>query len=193
MLKTELRKIYLARRKSFSPEEKEVKSFSIAELFFKKFDLSKIRFLHLFLPIERFNEIDTKPIFEKIWRDFPHIQTLVPRVNYQTDEIENLTFSVETEIAKNAWHIFEPTHNETVESKNIDVVLVPLLCFDTRGFRVGYGKGFYDKFLKNCRADCLKIGLNFFAPIEKISDVNEFDVPLDFCITPEKIWNFGVK
>ncbi|MGI9055615.1 MAG: 5-formyltetrahydrofolate cyclo-ligase [Pyrinomonadaceae bacterium] len=191
MKKSELRKFYLDRQKSFSDEEREVKSFSIAGSFFQNFDLSKINFPHLFLPIEKFNEIDTRPIFEKIWRDFPDTQTLVPRVNFQTNEIENLKFSIETETAKNAWEIHEPTHNETIETEKIDAVLVPLLCFDRRGFRVGYGKGFYDKFLKNCRADCLKIGLNYFAPVEEISDVNEFDVRLDFCITPDKVWNFS--
>jgi 5-formyltetrahydrofolate cyclo-ligase len=190
MLKKELRKIYLARQKSFSETEREVRSFSIAASFFENFDLSKIKFLHAFLPIEKFNEIDTRPVFEKIRREFPNVQTLVPRVNFQTNEIENPKFSLETETAKNAWHIHEPTHNELIETEKIDAVLVPLLCFDRKGFRVGYGKGFYDKFLKNCRADCLKIGLNYFAPVEKISDVNEFDVPLDFCITPEKVWDF---
>ncbi len=191
MLKTELRKIYLARQRSFSPEEREVMSFSIAERFFENFDFSKIKFLHGFLPIEKFNEIDTRPIFEKIWRDLPNVETLVPRINFQMNEIENLKFSIETETVKNAWHIHEPTHDERVETKKIDLVLVPLLCFDERGFRVGYGKGFYDKFLKNCRADCVKIGLNYFAPVEEISDVNKFDVRLDFCITPEKIWKFS--
>ena len=191
MTKTELRQNFPARQKSFSAAEREEKSFRIAELFFRNFDLSKINFLHCFLPIEKFNEIDTRPIFEKIWRDFPNMQTLVPRVNFQTNEIENLKFSSETETEKNTWEIFEPTHNEPVETGKIDAVLVPLLCFDERGFRVGYGKGFYDKFLNGCRADCLKIGLNYFAPVEEISDVNEFDVRLDFCVTPDKIWNFS--
>ena len=177
-------------QKSLSATERTEKSFRIAELFFQNFDLSKINFLHCFLPIEKFNEIDTRPIFEKIWRDFPNMQTLVPRVNFQTNEIENLKFSPETETKKNIWDIFEPTHTETIETGKIDAVLVPLLCFDERGFRVGYGKGFYDKFLSGCRADCLKIGLNYFAPVEEISDINEFDVRLDFCVTPDKIWKF---
>ena len=171
MLKNELRKIYLNRRKTFSKFERVSLSFSIANLFFQNFDLSKINFLHCFLPIEKFNEIDTRPIFEKIWRGFPDMQTLVPRVNFQTNEIENVKFSSETETEKNIWEIFEPTHNERVENEKIDAVLVPLLCFDERGFRVGYGKGFYDKFLRECRTDCLKIGLNYFAPVEEISDI----------------------
>jgi 5-formyltetrahydrofolate cyclo-ligase len=60
--------------------------------------------------------------------------------------------------------------------------------FDRRGFRVGYGKGFYDKFLSECRADCLKIGLSYFEPIDEISDAQNFDVRLDCCITPKEIF-----
>ena len=70
------------------------------------------------------------------------------------------------------------------------MVLVPLLAFDSKGYRVGYGKGFYDRFLKQCRNDCVKIGLSYFEPIDAINDAGEFDVPLDFCITPQKAYVF---
>ncbi|MDQ3374963.1 MAG: 5-formyltetrahydrofolate cyclo-ligase [Acidobacteriota bacterium] len=189
MTKAELRKIYLAKQKSLSLFERKQKSEQITDGFFVNLDLNKINFLHCFLPIEKFNEIDTNFIFQKIWRDFPQIETLVPRVNLQTDKIENLIFAPETEIVKNAWEIFEPTNNESIETEKIDVVLIPLLCFDARGFRVGYGKGFYDKFLKNCRVDCLKIGLSYFEPVAEIADLQEFDVQIDFCVTPEKVVN----
>jgi len=189
MTKVELRKIYLARQRNLSPVERIGKSKQISNQFFQVFDLSKIDFFHCFIPIEKFNEIDTNLIFQRIWREFPQIMTLAPRVNFYTGNIENLKFASETELVKNAWEIFEPTHDETIETENIDLVLIPLLCFDARGFRVGYGKGFYDRFLKNCRADCLKIGLSYFEPVRKISGVREFDVRLDFCVTPENIVN----
>ncbi len=188
MLKAELRKIYLARQKSLSPEERNERSRKITDGFFQNFDLSKIRFLHCFLPIARYNEIDTKQIFERIWREFPNTQTLVPRVDFHANEIENLRFTPETELIQNQWEIHEPVHDELIETGEIDLVLVPLLCFDRKGFRVGYGKGFYDRFLKNCRPDCLKIGLSYFAPVAEISDAQAFDVRLDFCVTPEKIF-----
>lgn len=190
MTKRELRKIYLEKRKILASEEVTEKSLQVAERFFQTFDLSKINVLHCFLPIEKFHEIDTKPIFHRVWFEFSHIETLVPRVNFETGEIENLKFTPVTELVQNAWLIHEPAHNELVESKRIDAVVVPLLCFDRKGFRVGYGKGFYDKFLKNCRADCLKIGLNYFPPIDEIADVNEFDVKLDFYLTPNEIYKF---
>lgn len=190
MTKAELRKIYLEKQIALSPPERSEKSGQILERFFDEFDLSRIAFLHCFLPIGRTNEIDTKPIFDKIWREFPHIETLVPRVNFETNEIENLKFSAETELVQNQWLIHEPSHNETVETEKIDLVLVPLLCFDAQGARAGYGKGFYDRFLKNCRKDCLKMGLAYFEAVQKIEDARDFDVKLDFCVTPGKVWKF---
>ena len=190
MTKSELRKIYLEKRKNLASEEVTEKSLQIAEWFFRSFDLKKINFLHCFLPIEKFHEIDTKLIFHRVWFDFSHIETLVPRVNFETHEIENLKFTPVTELVQNAWMIHEPVHNDLVENAKIDAVLVPLLCFDKKGFRVGYGKGFYDKFLRNCRADCLKIGLSHFPPVDEIEDVNEFDVRLDYCLTPDEIFKF---
>jgi 5-formyltetrahydrofolate cyclo-ligase len=189
MLKAELRKIYLARQKSLSAQERSEKSLRIAANFFQSFDLGEIRYLHCFLPIEKFNEIDTEPIFRRVRRDFPRIETLVPRVDFHAREIENLKFSAETELVENAWQIHEPAHDESVETEKIDLILIPLLCFDERGFRVGYGKGFYDRLLKNCRPDCLKIGLSYFPPVAEIDDAQDFDVKLDFFVTPERIFS----
>ncbi len=193
MMKSELRKIRLAELKNLSQAARNQKSAQISNRFFEAFDLSRIKFLHCFLPIKRFNEIDTNLIFQKIWREFPHVMTLVPRVNFQTSEIEHFKFTPATKLVENAWAIPEPfVGGETIETAEIDLVLVPLLAFDRRGWRVGYGKGFYDKFLKKCRADNLKIGLSYFAAAaEAISDVRDFDVKLDFCVTPEKIFAFG--
>jgi 5-formyltetrahydrofolate cyclo-ligase len=73
----------------------------------------------------------------------------------------------------------------------IDLVFIPLLACDLQGNRVGYGKGFYDRFLSKCRYDVKKIGLSFFDPVDKIEDVNVFDIPLDECITPKKTWVFA--
>lgn len=190
MLKTELRKIYLTRQKSLSPKERNEKSLRIAERFFRSFDLSEIHYLHCFLPIAKFNEIDTRQIFEKLWRDYPETQTLAPRVDFHTNEIENLKFSPETNLIQNQWTIHEPAHDESVETEKIDLVIIPLLCFDRKGFRVGYGKGFYDRFLSSCRADCLKIGLSYFAPVAEISDAQAFDEKIDFCVSPEKVFDF---
>jgi 5-formyltetrahydrofolate cyclo-ligase len=191
MKKAELRKFYLTKQKNLSPAERIEKSRAVAEHFFRFFDLTAIEYLHCFIPIEKFNEIETALIFQKIWLDFPNIKTLAPRVNFQTAEIENLKSTPETELIENSWQIAEPGGNELIETEKVDLVLAPLLCCDLEGSRVGYGKGFYDKFLRRSRPNCLKIGLSYFPPTTIISDVNEYDVKLDYCVTPEKIYKFN--
>lgn len=190
MTKAELRKIYLARQKNISPPDRSAQSLIVADAFFARFDLSGVKYLHSFLPIEKFNEIDTRLILNKIWRDFPAVTTLVPRVDLKTFEMESLVYRPETELVQNSWQIHEPVHDETIAPAEIDAVLVPLLCFDRRGYRVGYGKGFYDRFLSRCRPDCQKIGLNYFAPVERITDADDFDAALNYCITPGGIYDF---
>lgn len=187
MQKNELRKIYLEKMKAQTTPEREEKSRRIAGRFFDELDLSNIEYLHLFLAIEKFGEIQTEFIFRRIWREFPNIKTVVPRVDFAENLMQSVEFTDAAKLASNKWEISEPVSDKFVENKLIDTVLIPLLCFDQRGFRVGYGKGFYDKFLAACRADALKIGLSFFEPIREIADVNEFDVKLDLCITPDKV------
>jgi 5-formyltetrahydrofolate cyclo-ligase len=190
MKKLQLRELFLARQKSLSSEERQNLSRKITEKFFDGFDLSNVSALHCFLPIEKFNEVNTMWIFEKLWKEFPDIKTFVPKINLQTGQIESVRFAEGMRLRENKWKIKEPEENESIQPTEIDMLLVPLLCFDLRGFRIGYGKGFYDKFLKKCRQDAEKVGLSYFEPVEKISDIREYDVKLDFCITPEKIFKF---
>lgn len=185
MNKAELRRQYLAKQKAISDEERESASKRIADHFFSEFDLGRTRVLHSFVPIEKFKEINTRVIFSKLWREFPHIQTVVPRVDFATDQIRNLKFTHETELVRNVWDIDEPDHDDDVETQTIDMVLVPGLCFDRQGHRVGYGKGFYDRFLKTCRPACVKVGLSYFEPVELIDDVHEGDFRLDAVVTPD--------
>lgn len=187
MKKSELRQIYLSRQKAISQEDRLAKSEAITDLFFRSFDLSGVKFLHSFIPIIKFNEVDTRIIVERVWRELPQIQIVVPRVDAEANEMKSLRFGPDTELARNAWEIEEPVHDEFVADKGIDMVLTPGLCFDRSGHRVGYGKGFYDRFLKNCRADCVKIGLSFFEPVMRIDDVHTGDVRLDFILAPDKV------
>jgi 5-formyltetrahydrofolate cyclo-ligase len=99
----------------------------------------------------------------------------------------------DTVFEENKWKISEPSTVGNLRSSvfSIDLVLIPLLCFDKKGYRVGYGKGYYDRFLTECRPDVLKIGLSIFEPIDEIIDVTEFDIKMNYCITPNKIWSFS--
>jgi 5-formyltetrahydrofolate cyclo-ligase len=184
MTKSELRKLYLQKQKALSPEERAEKSQALAERFFESFDLTGIRYLHCFIALEKFNEIDTLPIFQRVWRDHPDIATLVPRIEPEGYNLSHLHFKADTELVRNSWEISEPAHGTHVEPGRIDMVLAPLLAFDARGHRAGYGKGFYDRFLAQCRPDCMKIGLSYFPPAAEIYDAGEHDIALDAFVTP---------
>ena len=69
-------------------------------------------------------------------------------------------------------------------------MFVPLLAFDTKGNRIGYGKGFYDRFLADCKPETIKIGLSFFEAEKDFNDVSKDDVQLDYCVTPEELFQF---
>jgi 5-formyltetrahydrofolate cyclo-ligase len=98
----------------------------------------------------------------------------------------------DTQIVENRWHIPEPMNALPFADADLNMILVPLICFDKQGDRVGYGKGCYDKFLA-CRSNLIKVGLSLFAPVEIINDAQPFDIKLDFCIMPQTVWQKDKK
>lgn len=191
--KSELRKIYLEKRSAMSQSAHAELTKKIAAGLFRHFDLSPVKSIHSYISAPHLGEVDTAPIFIRVWEDFPAIKTYAPRVNVFTGEIEELSYSANSVLVENKWRIKEPTDGEIVDPSEMDLVIVPLLCFDESGNRVGYGKGFYDRFLARCRPDCVKVGLSSFPPVENIDDVHDGDVRLEYCVTPDEIFVFKAK
>lgn len=189
MTKAELRKLYLEKRSTFPAADVIALSGRIADRFFESVDLSTVRTLHCFISIPKFNEVDTSAIYNRVWRDFPDIVTVAPQTDLTTGAIESIIFNSDTEWNENSWGIREPAGGDIVEPADIDLVVVPLLCFDGRVHRVGYGKGMYDKFLARCRKDCVKVGVSLFPPVDTIADISESDVALDLVITSDAAFN----
>ena len=74
-----------------------------------------------------------------------------------------------------------------VDPKVFDAQIVPGVAFDLRGHRLGFGKGFYDRFLPTCRPDCVKIGLAFEAQIFDTIPSRPHDVAMDLLVTEKRI------
>lgn len=187
MNKKELRLKYKALRAELSQEDIEDKSLAIANQTVKS-DIWNKLYYHIFLPITEHKEVDTEFLLQVLQGKDKEI--LVSKSNFETRKMIHFLMTDNTKFKKNEYNIPEPLDGIEVPSNKIDVVFVPLLAFDKKGNRVGYGKGFYDNFLSDCRADVIKIGLSFFEAEEEIIDVFESDVKLDFCITPEKVYAF---
>jgi 5-formyltetrahydrofolate cyclo-ligase len=190
MTKQELRVTYLQKRKELTEAEVVIRSQNICELFFSGIDLSRVSVLHTFYPIERKKEPDTRLIIDRLFLDFPSIKIVLPKINGSSGEIENYLFRSSGDLHFNSWGIAEPVNSAKIETEVIDLVLVPLLTFDRDGHRVGYGKGFYDRFLRACRSETKRVGISLFDGIDKISDIHSSDETLHQCITPEAIITF---
>jgi 5-formyltetrahydrofolate cyclo-ligase len=190
MTKSELRKIYLEKRSEMSVAELDAASRAIADQFFKSVDLAGVEKLHTFIRVARTHELDTSRIYYRLWKDRADIETYAPRIELGGTKMENVFFHAASDLVENRWGIREPDGEQTASPAEFDIVLVPLLAFDAQGHRVGYGKGYYDRFLSECRPDCLKVGLSAFAAEEKIDYTHEGDVRLDLCLTPAETIRF---
>lgn len=193
MDKTTLRKEYLEKRKSLSRSQYWSLNDGLIEEI-KKVFWQDYKLVHIFLPINKNNEIDTFSVIEYFNKEHPKLEIVLPRTNFDDLSIENVLFDpIHTILGRNKLDIPEPIHGEVISPKEVDAIFLPLLAFDKRGNRVGYGKGFYDRFLTRCRPDIKKIGLSLFDPIDKIEDLNKYDISMDMCLTPEKTWNFEIS
>ena len=190
MNKVELRKIYLQKRSDLSASAKSEMSQRIAGKLFETIDFDAFDTLHCFVTIARLNEVDSSWIYRRIWSSFPRVRTIAPRVDRETGRIQHFEFANEVELSESDWGIREPRGTLSLDPGQIDIIVVPLLCYDAFGFRVGYGKGYYDKFLSECRPDAVKIGLSYFNEAETITDLHSNDIRLDLCITADGVVRF---
>ena len=159
MLKKDLRKKYKELRQGLTPEAIEDKSLAIANRLLS-LDIWDKTYYHLFLTIEEQKEIDTEFILQILAGKDKEI--VVSKCDFSTVEMTHYLLTDNTKIKKNQYRIPEPVDGIEVPVSKIDVIFVPLLAYDLDGNRVGYGKGFYDKFLSKCKPEALKIGLSFF-------------------------------
>ena len=189
MNKKALRTLYRQKRAAIPPEQQAQLSQQIAEQTLRLPIWDKQVF-HSFLSIPSFGEVDTEPLIHLLQERGKTL--VVSRTVMEAVRMEHFRYDPSLIQADNKWHIPEPQGGIPVKSEEIEVVFVPLLAYDTKGNRVGYGKGFYDNFLAECKSETLKVGLSFFPAEPHIEDVREDDIPLDYVVTPEGIQRLAV-
>ena len=187
MNKQELRIAYKAHRKQLTFDQLMDSSLAIANNCLSLPIWDKTYF-HLFLPIESQLEINTEFLLQILAGKDKEV--IVSKSDFNTKKMTHFLLTDNTKLKVNTYGIPEPVDGIEVPTTKIEVVFVPLLAYDKKGNRVGYGKGFYDLFLSECKPDTIKVGLSFFEPEETISDIFENDIVLDFCVTPETVYKF---
>ena len=189
MTKKELRVKYKAKRLSLS-ETDRMKLDDMLLIQFQKLSFTNVQVLLSYMPMPHTAEPQTYLFTRYLEHMIPGLQTAYPRTDFTITSMQAVAKDGNTEFDLNEFRITEPNGNSLIEPQAIDIVFVPMLICDLGGYRVGYGKGFYDRYLQQCREDVLKIGFSYFEPTETIADKNEYDVPLDYCITPDFIYEF---
>ncbi|KOY84949.1 hypothetical protein AD998_01200 [bacterium 336/3] len=191
MLKADIRKIYKEKRLSLSESSFKDKNNTLSNLFISWDKIKNIEFIHTFLPILSQKEPDTWSFIHKAWEQKPKISWIIATTNFKKKELAHFHLNKETKLLTNQWGISEPVDAQIFSIENIQMVLVPLLAFDKQGFRVGYGQGFYDRFLAQC-PQVIKVGISLEPPLEEnITDIDNYDVSMNYCITPEGIIDFS--
>lgn len=182
-----LRKLYRRKRLALQPQEISRLSEQILLRFKEGFPIEAGDKVHCFLPIATLNEVDTLPLISWLFQN--KVRIFVPKVI--GDAMISVELFPKTALHLSLLHIPEP--DSLVDSGILDFryVITPLLYCDPSGNRIGYGKGFYDRFFADAAADSIKVGLNYFPPAEVISATFQSDVPLDYLVTPTAVLSFG--
>ena len=187
MNKSDLRKEDKLKRSQLFPFEIKSYSEQIFTLIKSHFTLDN-KTVHIFLPISKFNEINTMSFIKFLFELKCTVATSITHLSPLG--LSHCIINEKTSYETDKFGIPSPINGAAISEGKIDVVIIPLLAFDNKGARVGYGKGLYDRFLTQCNPNCIKIGVSFFGSTTYISGVSENDVALDYCATPNKIYTF---
>ncbi|MDI9358190.1 MAG: 5-formyltetrahydrofolate cyclo-ligase [Phycisphaerales bacterium] len=192
--KKELRNAYKIKRYHLAINKKQKYDAQLLEQI-KTLNFADCRILLNFYPIDKYQEPNTFIIRDYLLSINPQMKIAYPITKIQ-DKTMNAIYQKDiTQFKENTESIgmMEPLpgSGEWIHPTEIDVVIVPLLIFDTKGYRVGMGKGFYDRYLKLCSKKCKFIGISYFDPVPKIEDIHDLDVPLHCCVTPNQVYVFS--
>ncbi|MCX6182030.1 MAG: 5-formyltetrahydrofolate cyclo-ligase [Bacteroidetes bacterium] len=190
MKKLDARIKYRDARNLLTSDKVDIMSQQIFNNFFKEFDASEYSCIHYFKSISKLKEVNTA-FFEKVmYEKFPQVKLATSVTDINSTLLTHYTIDQNTTFKENLLRIPEPVNGKKISEKEINLVFVPMFVFDEVGHRVGYGKGYYDRFLRELTSECITVGLNFFPPVDLIEDASEFDISLNYCITPEKVYKF---
>ena len=186
--KQEIRKLYKSKRSKLTDTEIDDQSLAIANQLLSIPIWSKT-YYHLYLPIKKQKEVDTSYILHILQGKDKHI--LLSATNFGDLSLSHYLLTDTTKLKVNSYGIPEPIDAIEIDVQKIEVVFVPLLAYDRKGNRVGYGKGIYDRFLQKCQNDVIKIGLSFFEPLTENVEFSVDDQELDYIVTPNQIYKPG--
>jgi 5-formyltetrahydrofolate cyclo-ligase len=189
MTKQEARKVFKQNRAQLSRKDL-VKMNDLLLIQFQRLVLPYLNVIHSYVPLQDQKEPDPILMIDFLKFKNVNMKVVYPKINPENFSMQSILEDDNTSFELNKYGIPEPSSGIVIGEKEIDLAFVPLIAFDLFGNRVGYGKGYYDRFISKCRFNMIKIGISYFPPLDQIEDIEEFDKKLDFCITPDYIYAF---
>lgn len=181
--KEELRQQLLNQRKSISEPEFYGASADIVEELKEQKEYQDAETIHCYVSMNERREVETRVLIKEMIEKGKDV--VVPVTNFESGTLTHIRLKSFSDLEENKWGVLEPKKGEEVTPEKIDLVIVPMVGGDEQCNRIGYGEGFYDRFLKDVR--CPKIGLSFDITIVNQLPTENFDISLDKIITEKRI------
>jgi 5-formyltetrahydrofolate cyclo-ligase len=189
MQKQQLRDIYSKKRSELSEQERS-KLDDLLLIQFQRLPFENLHIVLSFWPMEDRGEMNTHLYTRYLTHLIPGVKICYPVIDTSSNYMDVFGVDHQTEFEENKYGITEPLNGEKIEPTEVDLIIMPLFAFDERGYRVGYGKGYYDKYVARCKPDVITVGVSYFDAVDKVEDTHQYDVPLNYCITPYKVYEF---
>lgn len=181
--KEELRQTLLERRKSISEPNFYGASAKVIEQLKEQREYQNAKTIHCYISINKRREVETRALIKEML--FKGKKVVVPITDFENGILTHIELRSFDDLEANKWGVLEPNGGEQVSPEELDLVIVPMVGADEQCNRIGYGEGFYDRFLKDVSGS--KIGLTFERNVIEQIPVEDFDIPLDKIITEERI------
>ncbi len=182
MKKQELRNKIKALRKSLTKQQISKKSDIIYNRLFELEEINSAKTVMVY--IGSFNEVRTDKIIKKLLDDGKNV--CAPVTDESTKTIRAYYFDNTDTFAKGVYGILEPPKTHIADISEIDVAIIPGIAFDKNGNRMGFGEGYYDRFLSDFKGT--KIGIGYKFQCEYNIDTDEYDIPMDYIINEEEVY-----
>lgn len=183
MNKQELRKYYLEQRRTISDKELKSKDITNKIISLKDYEMAKV--IALYNSLE--SEVDTQNLIKERLENNKIV--VLPKVINKT-EMKFYKISSLDELERGAFGIYEPIENENnlVEPNEIDLMIIPGVCFDKNKNRVGFGGGYYDRYLSG-ENNIFKVGICFDEQLlkDEYIEAEDNDIKMDIIVTDREI------
>jgi 5-formyltetrahydrofolate cyclo-ligase len=176
-MKKQLRKEIFKKRQQLSAEEYQAKSRVICDKLLQHPNVQKANSVHIYYPINQ--EVDVRSLIEYLWSS--NKKVVMPRADFETKEMVNYFVISYGQLEETKYGLMEPRTNSPLQIGSPDLVIVPGVAFSIDRYRLGYGGGFYDRWLAG--VESFRLGVAFDLQIVTKLPVEIHDVRLNQIIT----------